>query len=84
MPITPDAFQPAYGGGNYDGLLVKINAAGSQLLYSTYFGGSGDDRVSTYDALARDEQGNLYFAGRTASTNFPTLNPIQSSLQRRL
>ena len=81
MPMTPDAFQPAYGGGDYDGLLVKINAAGSQLLYSTYFGGSGDDRVSTYDALARDAQGNLYFAGRTASTNLPLLNPIQPSLR---
>jgi hypothetical protein len=39
---TPGAFQTASGGGN-ESFIVKLNSAGSELLYSTYLGGSGDD-----------------------------------------
>src|SRR5439155_9806600 len=39
------------------------------LVYSTYLGGSGDDSGSS---IAIDNSGNVYIAGTTASTNFPT------------
>src|SRR5205807_5274803 len=39
------------------------------LVYSTYLGGSGDDSGSS---VAIDSSGNVYVAGTTASTNFPT------------
>ena len=39
FPITPGAFQTAYG-GTRDAFITKLNAAGSALLYSTYLGGS--------------------------------------------
>ena len=32
------------GGGPYDAFVAKLNADGSALVYSTYLGGSGDDR----------------------------------------
>jgi photosystem II stability/assembly factor-like uncharacterized protein len=51
-----------------DAFVSKLNAAGSALIYSTYLGGSGYDRV---DALALDGAGNLYVAGETASRDFP-------------
>jgi RHS repeat-associated protein len=46
------------------------------LLYSTYLGGSGAD---SGNGIAVDSQGAAVVAGTTSSTNFPTLNAIQSS-----
>src|SRR5207249_4375232 len=43
-------------------------------LYATYLGGSGDDRAS---GIAVNSAGNAYVTGFTASTNFPTANPLQ-------
>ena len=45
------------------------------LSYSTYLGGSGDDQG---DGIAVDAAGNAYVTGYTASTNFPTANPLQA------
>ena len=45
------------------------------LAYSTYFGGAGSD----YGTIAVDSGGNIYIAGATSSTDFPTSNPIQNS-----
>jgi uncharacterized protein (TIGR03437 family) len=48
-----------------------------QIVFQNFFGGSG---ASGADGLARDSAGNLYVTGGTSSTNFPTVNPIQSLL----
>ena len=45
------------------------------LLYSSYLGGSGFDAGN---GIALDAAGNIYVAGQTTSTNFPTLNPYQT------
>src|SRR6266404_6105773 len=42
------------------------------LVYSTYFGGSGDDLGSS---VAVDSGNNVYIAGTTSSVNFPTHGP---------
>ncbi|MBI3423810.1 MAG: SBBP repeat-containing protein [Acidobacteria bacterium] len=73
LPVL-NAFQPAFGGGSRDGFVTKINAAGNALLYSTYLGGNAQDEIL---ALAVDAAGNAYLSGDTASTNFPTRNPLQ-------
>ena len=65
---TRGARQPA-SGGRYDAFVAKINATGSALVYSTYFGGSGDDYGQ---GIAVDASGQAYVAGRTDSNNFPT------------
>ncbi len=62
-------------GGDEDVFVVKINAAGDALVYSTYIGGSDDDDAS---GIALDSAGNAYVAGDTDSTNFPTQNPLQA------
>nr|MBA3240534.1 SBBP repeat-containing protein [Acidobacteriota bacterium] len=59
-----------------DAFVTKINAAGSALVYSTYIGGSGQDNAR---AIAIDSSGNAYIAGITRSTDYPTVNPIQST-----
>ena len=66
--------QQTYGGGPFDNFVAKLNRNGSALVYSTYLGGSGDDTL--YDLKVR-HIGNVYFAGYTASQNYPTLNPLQ-------
>ena len=73
---TASPIQPAFGGGNWDAFVTKLNAAGSALVYSTYLGGSGDDEGR---AIAVDSSGNAYVAGETGSSDFPTANPIQAA-----
>jgi hypothetical protein len=71
---TPDAFQKTYGGGG-DSFLMKLNPAGSALIYSSYLGGSNDDRAW---AIALDDGGSAYVSGDTTSGDFPTtLNALK-------
>jgi hypothetical protein len=62
--------------GECDLYVAKLNAAGTQLIYSTYLGGSGDDLATS---IAADGSGNLYVTGITASADFPTANPLQAT-----
>jgi len=55
--------------------LSKFNPTGTQLLYSTYLGGTGGD---TATGVAIDSAGNAYITGYTFSTDFPVLNAFQS------
>jgi uncharacterized protein (TIGR03437 family) len=48
------------------------------VVYSSYLGGSGNDHGY---AIAVDSAGNAYLTGHTDSTNFPTVNPFQSTNQ---
>ena len=63
--------------GDFDAFVTKLNAAGTALVYSTYLGGNGFDSGR---GIAVDAAGNAYVTGYTSSTNFPTMNPIQASL----
>src|SRR5207253_2706350 len=70
---TMNPLQPA-NAGSFDAFVAKLNPLGSALVYSTYFGGSGDDFAS---GIAVDSSGDAYITGYTFSTNFPTMNPLQ-------
>lgn len=73
FPTTAGAFQTVYGGGTHDLFVLKLNAAGSALDYSTYLGGSGRDAYpGGGNMLALDSAGNAYVTGQTTSVNFPT------------
>ena len=74
---TVNPLQESYGGGTYDGFVAKLNPAGSVLVYSTYLGGRG---VDVCIGIAVDSSGNAYLTGYTSSTNFPTLKPLQATL----
>ncbi|WP_336247823.1 SBBP repeat-containing protein [Methanothrix soehngenii] len=66
----------ASNAGSSDVFVAKINSAGPALSYSTYLGGAGYDYAK---GIAVDGSGNAYVTGYTASTNFPTKNPLQAS-----
>jgi len=70
FPTTGGAFDRTANGG-LDMHLVKLNATGSQLLFSTYYGGS-DSEFSETHGLALDEQGNAYVGATTRSADLPT------------
>ncbi len=73
---TANALQ-ATNGGFQDAFVTKINAAGTAFVYSTYLGGSSGEQAR---GIAVDSAGNAYITGFTGSTNFPTANAIQSTL----
>jgi hypothetical protein len=74
FPTTPNAFRPdpCPGGEAFvpiDGFVAKVNAAGNDLVYSTFLCGSGDDSPN---AIGVDPDGHAYVAGYTGSSDFPT------------
>jgi hypothetical protein len=76
FPVTTEVVQPAPGGffANEDAFVAKYNSTGTQVVYSTYLGGSSADIAY---AIAVDAQGYAYVAGETASSDFPVLNSLQ-------
>ncbi len=72
--IASGGHQNTYGGGSWDGYLVKFNENGLRL-WSTYYGGSGDDAgvsVTTHS-------GSIYLAGFTASDSNIAFNGYQNT-----
>jgi hypothetical protein len=68
------AFDPTLSGGS-DAFITKINPAGSALVYSTFLGGSNTEIGSD---ISVDSSQNVYVTGRTASSDFPTINAFDS------
>jgi hypothetical protein len=73
-----NGFQSSHGNdaGNRDVFVTRVNAAGTQIDYSTYMGGTDDDRGA---GIAVDSTGKAYMVGMEFSTvgavgsgNFPT------------
>jgi hypothetical protein len=83
---TVNPIQATFGGGTCgtgpaagpctDTFVAKLNPAGSQLVYSTYLGGSGLDNGN---GLTVDSSGSVHIVGQTSSTNFPTAKPFQAA-----
>jgi hypothetical protein len=69
-----------------DAFVTKFNAQGTDIVYSTYLGGSSDDSGSS---IAVDANGRVYLTGRTSSRDkastpknegFPLLNAYQAEI----
>ncbi len=84
---TPGAFQTTHAGGKCvngpntvpcpDILVAKLNASGTELIYSTFLGGSGSDYGY---GIAVDNAGDAYVTGTTTSADFPTTeNALQTA-----
>ncbi len=66
---TGQGFQPNYKGGASDGFVLKYYAGGSNIAWGSYLGSNGADDAN---ALAVDANGNVYIAGDTNSSAFPS------------
>jgi hypothetical protein len=81
FPTTPGAFQTTCNGCApfaTNAFVTKLNPSGSALVYSTFLGGSANNRASS---IAVDSSGNAYIAGWTASPDFPvTAGAFQTSI----
>ncbi|MCH7878934.1 MAG: SBBP repeat-containing protein, partial [candidate division Zixibacteria bacterium] len=62
-----NAVQSNYGGGPRDVFVTKLNAAGSDLVYSTYLGGTGQDQGY---GIAVSSNGEAFVTGY-AAPGFP-------------
>ncbi len=67
-PVTPGAFQVNFAEGQVDIVISKFNDTGTDLLYSTYLGGSCVEMPHSIIANYNDE---LYVFGTTGSEDFP-------------
>ncbi len=103
FPVTANAYSNVYEGGSNvapqgvgvayingsDIIVTKFNAAGTDIIASTFLGGSGNDGVNTATALKfnyadefrgeveLDNEGNIYIASCTYSSDFPVVNAAQ-------
>jgi hypothetical protein len=71
---TKKAIQAAYGGGDSDAFVARLAPRGGSILFSTFFGGSGEDIGAR---VAVDVSAVTFVTGTTLSTNFPTKNPLR-------
>jgi gliding motility-associated-like protein len=77
FPVSAGAFQTNFGGGvssefganGFDIGIIKLSPNGSNRIYATYLGGSGNEFPQS---LICDAQGELVVAGRTNSPDYPT------------
>jgi hypothetical protein len=75
FPYTQNALIKTLPAGNEHVIFMAIDPSGANLGYSTFLGGSGDDRAY---GLAADPTGNIILSGLTSSQDFPTKNPAQT------
>lgn len=67
FPTTPCAYDSTYNGSSSDAFLSILDSTGTQLLYSTFIGGSGAENGNALVA----EGDTVYLVGNTGSANFP-------------
>jgi gliding motility-associated-like protein len=69
FPVSPGAVYSSNNGGSFDIGIIKLTPDGSNRVYATYLGGSGNERPTS---LFVDGQGNLVVAGFSNSSDYPT------------
>lgn len=78
LTVSPDfplvnPLQSSFG-GNREAIVLQLSPNGSQLRYSTYLGGGGDDEGY---GIAVSSNGSIYVTGYTGSGAFPVANPVR-------
>lgn len=79
LPLQGSSMQTSNGGGA-DLFLAVVNpklSGDSQVIYSTYIGGTGDE---TFGGMTVGPKGDVYMTGSTASGNFPLKNAPQAAI----
>ncbi|MCG9910246.1 MAG: gliding motility-associated C-terminal domain-containing protein [Flavobacteriales bacterium] len=68
FPTTAGAPQPNFGGGGFDGVVLKMDNSLTTLIWSTFLGGTNNDAVYS---LAIDKANSIIVCGGSNSTDFP-------------
>lgn len=69
FPIVPGSYVGTDDWGNENIFITKFSKDGSELVFSTFFGG---DRHQSMGDICVGPSGKVYVTGDTRSTNFPT------------
>jgi hypothetical protein len=72
--LQPELSNSAGPSHHADGFLTALTEDGSDLVFSTFLGGSRSDDVT---GLAVTSNGDAWLAGTTESLDFPTVDPLQ-------
>ena len=75
VPTTKQAHDRTYDGQG-DAFVAKLNPDGSELLFGTYFGGSGIEEGNSTHNMALDQHGNAYLCTLTTSGNLPVTDDV--------
>ena len=78
FPITTNAWNPIFnnntnGFTDYDAFVTKLDPFGSNLIYSTFLGGTNGDFGYR---ITLDSQRNAYVTGASISPDFPSTGPV--------
>lgn len=65
-----------YTGTALDLVIVKMSSDGQQLIFSSLFGGNGDDIAA---GLKLDGDDNIIIGGMTTSRNYPIVGGVKNS-----
>jgi hypothetical protein len=68
FPTTSGAYDEGYNSGE-DAFISRFNSSLTSLQASTFIGGSSDEKANS---ITLDSLNNVYVAGWTTSSNFPT------------
>jgi len=77
FPTSTGVYQSNHGGGTYDLFVSKLSPDGTNLIYTSYIGGSDDDKGW---GICVNDVGEACVTGYTQSTDFPTVNSSQATL----
>jgi len=88
FPTTANAYDTTFNGGWRDAFVSKINSNGTELLYSTYLGGSGwksywwywEGAVEGASGLAIEGNGVVFVTGTTYSSDFPVTSDAYDTI----
>ena len=65
--MTAGSFSNNIGGGNQDGVIVKLSPDCKSLIFASFLGGTGED--ACFVLKLNPLTGDIYVAGATTSTN---------------
>ena len=68
FPVTPGAYDTTHHGIK-DVFVARLDAAGSDLEFATFVGGSS---VENFETVLRDDTGSIFVVGETQSDDLPT------------
>ncbi|MDN3654589.1 PKD domain-containing protein [Ferruginibacter paludis] len=69
FPVTGGVLQGVFGGGRQDGVVMEFTPNLTNIIFSTFFGGTGSD--ACFVLSINPARGNLYVAGGTTSATLP-------------